>query len=608
MASLKKVGDELHLDLKGHPDFRHALGMAKRIPGKNFDPETKIWKYPAKVQTAMRIVHTVQPQPDATILGWMRAAAAEIADDLTSQLPDKAELLWKPPAGLKLFDFQEPAIDFLANTKRTLLADDMGLGKTIESIGAVEEWTLREMVDLDRGPILVVAGTSKLGDWRDEYQAWAPDRPVVTVPGDKTPKKRLAMLKDFERNEAKAGGVLVVNHEQLRAENVSEKKRGKGDWQLKQPWFGEQQWLAAIADEAHRFKNRDAQQTRGLWQIDAHLRYALTGTAIINSPDEVWAILAWLRPDTYEEWSSTKVTYWQFFNAYVESYDIEGRGTVITGVKNSDDLRFELTDKMARRTKKLLRDRGLLPGKLPTRTRVVPMRPAQRRLYAEAEDDLWISIEQDLEALDPEQRAKLEALLGDGFDPNNPALLRLLPNSAAKYAALKQIATSPALLGAKDESGKLDAVIEEITDNPEKPFVVFCWHKRAVGAMLLRLEKKRIKAEGMTGDTAQLERTEVVRRFQEGETQILVATIKTGGEGLNLTRADACLFVEQSDRLTDNDQAIDRLDRLGQKSVVSSIVFQSENTVETNNQAARLRMKELIIGSSIGRDLPVEEK
>jgi SNF2 family DNA or RNA helicase len=617
-ATLKRVGDELHLSLAGHPNFREALEIAKGIFPRDWDGDLKVWKYPATESMALKIMYSVAPQPDAAILAWVRGAAERIADDIAAQLPKDAELYWSE--GPRLFQFQRPAVDFMARQERVLNGDDMGLGKTIESIGAIQEWIAREKAKLPRErddvivtrPKLVIAGTSKLGDWRDEIHAWAPPNdPVMTVPGDMPAPKRAAALAEFERDYAPHGGWLVVNHEQVRAlpEDKDTKARNQ-TWTLKQEWFREQEWLAIIADEAHRFKNPLAQQTRGLWQLQAHLRYALTGTPIVTAPPDLWAILAWLYPDEYNERGGPATTYWQFERRYAEGYPIPGRGRVLTGVKNGEDLRMELADKMLRRSKKMLVELGILPPKLPTKERRVGMRKGQAKLYAEAEKAFWLTVEQDIEALRERAREgdmaasadleKLEAQAGAGAPLS--VIARWLPNAGVKYSILRQIATSPALLGAKDESGKLDAVVEDILDAGEKQFVAFVWHRGAAELLAGRLQKHKVAAEWMHGGTGQLERTEVVRRFEDGETQVLVATIKTGGEGLNLVGTDMPLFVELSDRLGDNDQGEDRTWRIGQKNEVQPVRYLVEGTVETENQEPRLRMKEIMLGATIGRD------
>lgn len=601
-AQLKKDGDVLKLALKGmgREEFQDALSKAKSIPGRRYNPEQKVWEFPEAA--LMRVVNEVHPALDAELTQQMRAEAARIAEDLSTQLPSDARLEWLEGAA-KLFPFQRAAVDFLVGARRALLADDMGLGKTIEAIATVQEFRARFEAETHAWPKLIAAPSSVLGSWAAEINKWTGE-PVMVVSGDKSPGRRQKLLLEFERELAPRGGWLVVNWEQLRAEVqvVADPRAKDGTRDVyvpKQRWFSEQDWLAQIADEAHRMKNRNSQIARGMFALpEAPIRLALTGTPIMNSPDELWALLAWLRPDQYEERSRTKVTYWQFFNQYVDSYEVQGRGRVVTGVKNPDALRFELADKMVRRDKAFLVKSGQLPPKLPPKHIRVELKPAQRKLYDEAEKDLWIEIERGIEE-EGLSREGVNALL----EANELEKLALMiPNAGARITRLRQIAVSPALLGGKDDSAKLDAVMEVVADNPDKQFGIYTFHKEAANLVVQRLRKRKITAEAITGDTPPEERTEIVKRFQAGETQIVVPTIRAGGQGITLTASDTPIFVERDWVPAFNDQAEDRHHRHGQQNTVTPIIIEAEDTVDVTNLAERIRLKESVIGATLGRD------
>ena len=130
------------------------------------------------------------------------------------------------------------------------------------------------------------------------------------------------------RSAIAVDGWAIVNWEQLRVERKRLKTRNGGErtvTQMKQPLFETTPWLAVIADEAHRAKNRKASQSMGLHRIDANLMIAATGTPIMNSPDELWSLLKWMWPKEY-------TSYWRFYDQYVE-YHESYYGKVITGVK-----------------------------------------------------------------------------------------------------------------------------------------------------------------------------------------------------------------------------------------------------------------------------------
>lgn len=355
------------------------------------------------------------------------------------------------------------------------------------------------------------------------------------------------------------------------------------------------EWDAVIADESHRAKNRKAKQTRALWKLRAPVQLALSGTPILNSPDELWPILKWMRPEQY-------TSYWKFFYEFTEYYDGFKGKPIVVGVKNADRLRFELADKMVRRTKREIHSD--IPEPFPPEEREIEMRPKQAKLYDEAVRAFWLEVAQEIPAIaDAEQldeskvRADLVAAVEEGsFD----TIKMMIPNAAARAVRLRQIATSPALLGGPDESGKLDAVVETITDAGDRPFVVFAWFKGTVALILERLEAKRISAYGFTGDTAKEDRARLATEFQAEEFQVIVPTIAVGGVGIDLYRASDALLAEQDWVPGINQQAIDRLDRKGQLWPVQAQFFRSAATIETGRIAPKNRTKELIVTTILG--------
>ena len=171
---------------------------------------------------------------------------------------------------------------------------------TVQALGTVAEYTARDGVD---GPKLIVAPNSVKGAWKREIFKWLdPSEDVFVVEG--TPAKREEAI----RSAIAVDGWAIVNWEQLRVERKRLKTRNGGErtvTQMKQPLFETTPWLAVIADEAHRAKNRKASQSMGLHRIDANPMIAATGTPIMNSPDELWSLLKWMWP---KEYTSTGVS------------------------------------------------------------------------------------------------------------------------------------------------------------------------------------------------------------------------------------------------------------------------------------------------------------
>ncbi|CAB4183432.1 HepA Superfamily II DNA/RNA helicases, SNF2 family [uncultured Caudovirales phage] len=569
-AKLTRNGDVLSLTLAGmdKASFNDALARAKMIPGRRWNPDEKTWEFPADAAIAERIMHTIRPVPSPDVIGWVRKARADSAEQLATDLPDDALGPLSFPWASKLYGYQRAGVEFLVNNPASLLADDMGLGKTVQAISAVWEYVERheDKERLATQPRLVIAPNSVKGNWAKEIEQWAGEQAYVL--DAKTAEKRRAQLKKFT---AEPGAWIVVNWEKIRAKRVA------GKVVMAEPILGEVDWTAIIADEAHRAKNRKSQQTLGLWQLKAPVRLALTGTPILNSPDEVWSLLAWIASEQYGR-GGGRTAYWTFYDQYVDYY--EGPfGRVITGARNPDALRFELANKLVRRTKGSALD-------LPEKTRQfmdITLHPKQRKLYEDAEKEMWIEIVQ-----------------AEGPQALEKNILEI-PNGAARCTRLRQIASSPALLGGEDVSAKLDVAVELIEDSGRQ-VVVFSEFKKTCSLLAERLAKRKISSALITGDIPPEVRTDSVQEFQEGDIDVMICTLDAGGVGITLTAADTVIFLERDWTPAINEQAEDRLHRIGQDRNVTVIILQGVDTIDTDRVAPANELKSAIVGSVIQQD------
>jgi len=566
-AKLVRNGDVLSLTLSGmpKPDFVDALARVKMIPGRRWNPEEKTWEFPAEAATAERIMHTIRPVPSAEVISWVRKARADSAEQLATKLPDDAQgplvSLWAS----KLYGYQRAGVEFMVNNPSSLLADDMGLGKTVQALTAVNEYAAEH--GGGERPRLIVCPSSVKGNWAKEVEQWT-QMPAYVIDGKTADKRRLQIKKYSEE----PGASIIVNWEKIRAKRVGRKI------EMAEPLLLEIPWIAVIADEAHRAKNRKSQQTLGLWQLkDAPMKLALTGTPILNSPDEIWALLAWLVPEQYGR-GGNRTPYWTFYDQYVDYY--EGPyGRVITGARNPDALRFELANKLVRRTKGSVLD-------LPEKTRQymdVTLHPKQRKLYEDAEKEMWLEIVQ-----------------AEGPQALEKSILEI-PNGAARCTRLRQIASSPALLGGEDVSVKLDVAVELIEDSGRQ-VVVFSEFKKTCSLLAERLAKRKISSALITGDIPPEVRTDSVQEFQEGDIDVMICTLDAGGVGITLTAADTVIFLERDWTPAINEQAEDRLHRIGQENHVSIVILQAIDTVDIDRVAPANQLKSAIVSSVIQTD------
>lgn len=651
-ATLTKVGDLLEVKLEGRwSDIEDGREKVKLIPGRQFDFDRKVWMVPATADNADRLLKTVRPSCDDELIEWIREELTHHEESLTSPLPDDAKLLipwghrrmaWQPAVvNDEKFDgalpWQRAAIDAMATWERALLCDDMGLGKTFEAISAIEEYCFRNMladkVTVPVGPKLVVAPSSVLGGWMRELNRWL-DEPDVQLIDAKDPRKRHVQISEAIQRDA----WLVANWEQLRVKKIEARNRNGGKIKqvvMKEPLFQYPQasawdasldewdlalwrkadrtfsgdkpyWLGVVADEIHRAKNKDSQQTKGLHRIEGQVMYGLTGTPIMNSPDELWALLRWLWPDQYHErgaaYAEAAVAFWPFYMTYVDFWEDQRGRKVVTGVKNPDALRFALKGKLIRRTAAILNLKG--------RKRFyydVPLTPKQQKLYNEAEKAMWLAVEKDVAAgnADAIEFARKAAEGGSTVE------LMRIPNGAARFVRLQQVIENAALLGGPDESANMDDFEQKFADSRPQQWLVFCLYKESCDILAARLRRTygdEITVAVYNGDVSPSDRTEIEDRYQKGQVDVVIGTIAAMYQGVNFTRGHMQCWLSRDVVPAKNEQGEARQDRMGQQELVRVYIPQATGTVATNKVHVINRLKEGIVKTVIPQDTIQEGK
>ena len=449
---------------------------------------------------------------------------------------------------IDLFDFQKEDVEKLKNEPACLIANDMGTGKTYEAIARDEIFR-----ELWHSPIakrtLVIAPLTVLPSWQKHFMSLT-NLPVISV----DPKSRSKSFEDFL---SLGDAVFLIHWEALRVF----------------PELSEVYWFHIIADECHRAKNRKAQQTRALKKLKSVFRSALSGTPVVNRPDELWSILNWLKPSEYKG-------YWKFYNRYVDFEIIYPQGFhKITGPKNELELQKTLSPFMVRRLKKdVLKD---LPDKYYT-TVWVNLGSKQRKAYKAMARDMvaWVGAHEDAPLVAPVVIAQL---------------IRL---QQFAIAHMEEVAGG---FGMSEPSAKLDAIMQILEDNPEEQIVIFSQFKQAIGLLGKRLEDKGISYGTITGDVSDKTRAQVIEDFQEGSIRVFAGTIAAGGIGITLTSASTAIFIDRSWSPAINLQAEDRLHRIGQKNAVQIIDIMANETIDLGRQQ-RLEQKwswiKLLLGDS----------
>jgi SNF2 family DNA or RNA helicase len=313
--------------------------------------------------------------------------------------------------------------------------------------------------------------------------------------------------------------------------------------------YNKQSFHTLLLDEAQVFKNYATQTAQAVKSIQADYRFALTGTPIENRLEELWSIFDVVFPALFQDLKS-------FAN--------------LTNI----ELTKRVRPFMLRRWKRdVLQD---LPDKMES-IRPTELFPEQKKLYAAYLAKL--------------QQETLKHLSGDGY---NKSRIKIL----AGLTRLRQICCHPALFvkGYEGHSAKLEQlkeIVEESLAN-RKRMLIFSQFTE-----MLKLIGKELSDQGhpffyLDGTTPTRERVELCDRFNDGEMDLFLISLKAGGTGLNLTGADTVVLYDLWWNPAVEQQAADRAHRIGQKNVVQIIRLITQGTMEEKMYELQHRKKHLI--------------
>jgi superfamily II DNA or RNA helicase len=426
----------------------------------------------------------------------------------------------------KLRPYQQIGVDWLQMLSRVglggVLADDMGLGKTIQVLAhlAIEKAAKR----LD-APALVVAPTSVLANWQAEAERFAPRLTTLIHQGKERSKQPL-----------QTDGVdLVITSYPLLARDRA--------------LLLDRRWSVAVLDEAQTIRNPQAGISMAAFALEARQRLALSGTPVENHLGDAWSLMRFLNPGLLGDAKSFRALY---RNPIEKEGDAGARA------------------RLARRIKPFLlrRTKAEVAADLPPKTEIretVVLTPAQRQLY---EATRLIMQKKVREALDQRGLAKSAIVVLD-------ALLKL--RQACCDPRLVKSADAKAKAGGSAKLERLEELIASLKEEGRSALVFSQF------TSMLELIRERCQARGwahewLTGDTA--DRASPVARFQAGEADLFLISLKAGGTGLNLTRADTVILYDPWWNPAVEAQAIDRAHRIGQTAPVFVHRLIAEDTIE----------------------------
>ncbi|MFE5322457.1 SNF2 helicase associated domain-containing protein [Paenibacillus sp. NPDC056579] len=406
-----------------------------------------------------------------------------------------------------------------------ILADDMGLGKTLQSIAYLVS-ILPDIRDKNL-PALIVAPASLMYHWHAELQSFAPHLRAVVVDGSKP--ERTAALKRSEEAD-----VLITSYPLLRR-----------DMEL----YVKHLFHTLILDEAQAFKNHTTQTAQAVKELQATYRFALTGTPVENSLEELWSIFDAVFPELFQSRQA-------FADMTRDAIARRARPFLLRRLKT--DVLKELPDKIESvHTSELL--------------------PEQKKLY--------------LAYLAKLQKEALKHLNDDTFQRSRIKIL-------AGLTRLRQLCCHPALFvedyaGSSAKFEQLLEIIEECRSSGKR-MLVFSQFTEMLGIIRRELGLQGVPHFYLDGSTPAAERVELCRRFNDGERDLFLVSMKAGGTGLNLTGADTVILYDLWWNPAVEEQAADRAHRIGQQQVVQVIRLVSRGTVEDKMVELQQKKKRLI--------------
>lgn len=470
---------------------------------------------------------------------WLGKLLAETPEQQVSPLPQPGGFLGE----LRPYQLRGLAwLDFLDRLGiGSCLADDMGLGKTIQLIALLlhERERLRAAHGGDRsaepmngsvGPTLLFAPMSVVGNWEREIARFAPSLRVLVHHG------ALRLGGDAFVERALQSDVVITTY-------------GLASRELKD--FSRVPWHRVAMDEAQKIKNPSAAQTIALRSIGAAHRVALTGTPLENHLSELWSIMDALNPGMLG-------TLTRFRARYATPIERNGDAT------RAEQLRRFIRPFVLRRLKNDPTVSCDLPEKMEMRV-YCNLTPEQAALYEQAVASM-------LEQVDRATGIRRRGLI------------------LSTLTRLKQICNHP--LQFLKTTGKLDSrsgkcerlmeMMEEVLDEGDAALVFTQF--REMGVILEQMLAQRLNTEVLFlhGGTPMKKRNELIDRFQNEKdpARIFLLSLRAGGFGLNLTRANHVFHFDRWWNPAVEGQATDRAHRIGQTRRVQVHKFVCVGTVE----------------------------
>ncbi len=314
-------------------------------------------------------------------------------------------------------------------------------------------------------------------------------------------------------------------------------------------WFEKKMFHTVFFDEAQAFKNPVTQTARAVKKLQSQHRFALTGTPVENALEELWSIFHVVFPELF---------------LGLKEYSKLSRKTIARRIRPF----------LLRRLKEdVLAE---LPGKMES-LESVELFPEQKKLYAAYLAKL--------------RHDTLKHLDKDTIRKNR---IRIL----AGLTRLRQICCHPGLFvdGYQGNSAKFEQLLQIIQESKlsGRRVLIFSQFTKMLELIGRELTVKGMNYFYLDGQTPSEERVNICERFNRGERDLFLISLKAGGTGLNLMSADTVILYDTWWNPAVEEQAADRAHRMGQKNVVQVIKLVARGTIEEKMNELQDKKRHLI--------------
>ncbi|MDH3696679.1 MAG: DEAD/DEAH box helicase, partial [Nitrosopumilus sp.] len=418
----------------------------------------------------------------------------------------------------KLLNFQKEGLDFLLKSSgNALLADEMGLGKTVQTLSYAA-------TEKQTFPLLVVAPLVTLKNWEREIEKFLKKKSRNgRILESESPS--VTIIRTGKSHELPKTDIYIINYELLFKRNEDISKLGI---------------RTIVCDEVHNLRSKTTQKYKAVKKLAALpsilYRIGLSGTPIYNRGSEIWPIIDIIKPGLLGNFKE----FCEYF-CYVND---KGKAIVLENKRAS--LRNELQKHVMLRRKK-----ADVLKELKDKVRYKEVIAADTDYYLEELDKIWMKVE-------TEQK----------------------DDTATEFS--KSASYHRAIQSERQIAGiaKVPHVINFVKNimEIEESVVVFCHHK--VIHKLLHQSLQEFSPVSIIGGQSDTTRQDQIDKFQKGESKLMIAGIRAGNVGINLTRAKYVIFAELDWSPAIHRQAEDRLHRIGQKNTVFAYYLIGNGTLD----------------------------